>query len=878
MPRPLELSLKWARRHGTLTAAVAAAFTVMLVATFIASGGSSLFRRVMALDLGEVVPEDVIVDRDISYVDGAATALKRAARSRLVPPVFQLNEATTAVSLRGFGAFRALVEREAGAGTEPATILKRLEAEGIIGRLDSRDLALLVRQERLPAILDAAAILLQQTMVDGVFATEDLDRLRPDLTAAGALVIQRGGRARQEVPAGAALTVAELRARLAERTATLSLDEPGRRLVVTLVARFAEANCSFDVFETGLQRARVADEVQPVMRSLVKGQVIARKGDLVTEDVLEKVRAMGEESLVFSLNSIVGSAFYLLLLLAVAVFGLGQQILGEPLQEKQLLLALALVVVHYVLADLLAGLTDELGWLPLSVLVPTASFTMLATLLVSARVAVVLALILSLALLLAARMDVGSFLFALLSGLAGCAAVQRAQRRIDLVRAGFILAPASVVILLVQALLRNVRTTEVLSAVLAGAANGFGSGLLVLGFLPLLEHVLNAPTRFRLMELSDLNAPVFKKMLNQATGTYNHSLAVASLAESACNAIGANAAPRPGGGLLPRHRQDRPGRVLHREPVGLQPPRQPEAEPLGGDHQEPRQDRDGKGPRAGPPRRGHRLHRPASRQGPDLLLLPPGPRRGPCRRPGVGGVPRRLLVPGRAAGQQGERCRDARRRSRGGHTDSQAADRGQARKGGLADHPGPVPFRRAEPQSPAVPGARPDQAQLRAGARGPLPLAHRVPQGQAPMNTVQVTSRGISRPAWLPAVRRYCRAVLAALATDGWELSVLVAGDEVMRELNRSYRGIDAATDVLSFSQAEGEPVPSAVEAAGDIVIALPTAERQAAEAGVTLEEELRRLLVHGILHLKGLDHPEGSHEMLEMQDDLLGQVEERLF
>jgi putative nucleotidyltransferase with HDIG domain len=93
----------------------------------------------------------------------------------------------------------------------------------------------------------------------------------------------------------------------------------------------------------------------------------------------------------------------------------------------------------------------------------------------------------------------------------------------------------------VQALLRNVRANEVLSAVLGGAANGFGSGLLVLGFLPLLEHVLNAPTRFRLLELSDLNAPIFKKMLNQATGTYNHSLTVASLAESACNAIGANA-------------------------------------------------------------------------------------------------------------------------------------------------------------------------------------------------------------------------------------------------------------------------------------------------------------------------------------------------
>lgn len=146
------------------------------------------------------------------------------------------------------------------------------------------------------------------------------------------------------------------------------------------------------------------------------------------------------------------------------------------------------------------------------------------------------------------------------------------------------------------------------------------------------------------------------------------------------------------------------------------------------------------------------------------------------------------------------------------------------------------------------------------------------------MNTVQVTSRGIDRPPWLAGIRRYCRAVLAELATDGWELSVLVAGDDLMRDLNRGYRGIDRPTDVLSFSQAEGEPVPSTVEVAGDIVIALPTAQRQAIEADVPLEQELRRLLVHGILHLKGMDHPEGSDEMLSLQDRLLERVEERLF
>jgi putative nucleotidyltransferase with HDIG domain len=65
--------------------------------------------------------------------------------------------------------------------------------------------------------------------------------------------------------------------------------------------------------------------------------------------------------------------------------------------------------------------------------------------------------------------------------------------------------------------------------------------MLVLGFLPMLEHVLNAPTTFRLIELSDLNSPILKRLFSAAPGTYSHSVMVANLAESACQEIEANA-------------------------------------------------------------------------------------------------------------------------------------------------------------------------------------------------------------------------------------------------------------------------------------------------------------------------------------------------
>ena len=95
---------------------------------------------------------------------------------------------------------------------------------------------------------------------------------------------------------------------------------------------------------------------------------------------------------------------------------------------------------------------------------------------------------------------------------------------------------------------------------------------------------------------------------------------------------------------------------------------------------------------------------------------------------------------------------------------------------------------------------------------------------------------------------------LRLLGRDGRELSILVTGDARMRTLNRKWRGIDATTDVLSFSAPDGAPAG----AFGDIVISAPKAARQAQEGGHSLRDEMLFLLVHGMLHLAGYDHEDG--------------------
>ncbi len=112
------------------------------------------------------------------------------------------------------------------------------------------------------------------------------------------------------------------------------------------------------------------------------------------------------------------------------------------------------------------------------------------------------------------------------------------------------------------------------------------------------------------------------------------------------------------------------------------------------------------------------------------------------------------------------------------------------------------------------------------------------------------------------------------------ELSVTVTDDETVRGLNREYAGEDEVTDVLSFSQREGEELvgpPGGVPALGEVVIAYPQAARQADEESRSVEEEVTRLLIHGTLHLLGYDHAEPGEErrMRGREEELLGVIGE---
>ena len=114
-------------------------------------------------------------------------------------------------------------------------------------------------------------------------------------------------------------------------------------------------------------------------------------------------------------------------------------------------------------------------------------------------------------------------------------------------------------------------------------------------------------------------------------------------------------------------------------------------------------------------------------------------------------------------------------------------------------------------------------------------------------------------------LRPWLQEILAELAPEHDSVSVLFTSDRRMRELNRTWRGKDRPTDVLSFP---GSRTPEGRHL-GDVAISLPTARRQARAAGHETERELRILLLHGIVHCLGYDHETDDGEMERLESRL---------
>lgn len=152
------------------------------------------------------------------------------------------------------------------------------------------------------------------------------------------------------------------------------------------------------------------------------------------------------------------------------------------------------------------------------------------------------------------------------------------------------------------------------------------------------------------------------------------------------------------------------------------------------------------------------------------------------------------------------------------------------------------------------------------------------------MNEFDLAWIGMNEAPWANKVSAFLERVLVHLGIQHWEVSVGFYSPREMQRVNAKFRKKDEATDVLSFPQfepgdlaLEHESVPGQRIAVGDILVCPDIVQANADYFGCSYDEELRRVLVHGLLHLKGLDHKTNDAEepMLQFQEEILSTLKD---
>ena len=281
-----------------------------------------------------------------------------------------------------------------------------------------------------------------------------------------------------------------------------------------------------------------ADEMNPVF--IEEGEKIIRKGFPITEEGYAKLQKMAESPIYLDYRQFANSELFVFLLASMWVL----LFTCVPFNRKIHLREMVFQVICFVLvfACITFGTKHQYFSEPFTmlVIVPASLMILMDAILYGQLRAIFFSFIISFGVFNACGYAIAPFVFTLSTSLASSIIVRKIEKRMDMILVSALLAVFNLVTVVILAVIFNEQLLH-LPVILVGVAlNGFLSGILTLALLTPVELILNTASIFRLVDLSDTNTPILKKLYQTANGTYNHSMNVGILAENACREIGSN--------------------------------------------------------------------------------------------------------------------------------------------------------------------------------------------------------------------------------------------------------------------------------------------------------------------------------------------------
>jgi putative nucleotidyltransferase with HDIG domain len=310
-----------------------------------------------------------------------------------------------------------------------------------------------------------------------------------------------------------------------------------------IINQFLFPNLRPNLEQTSKRKESLLSSISPYKGIVLKGEKIIEKGKEVTKNDLGKVASLtsheikwtNKESrsdfifMILTRLIFVGSIF---LILVILLYLFKKEILKD---NSKLLLLVILILSEVFIAYLLA-----FHWHLSEYLIPTALVSLLLTVLLGVEVGLFSTLTLSLLLGLLLHYDFNLSLISLVAGSVACFSVRKVTARYKFYRPTIYISFAYVIMIYLLESLKFTPISKTIEYCGFGIFNGFFSVVLTMGLLPIFESIFSVTTDFSLLELSDLNHPLLKRLALMAPGTYHHSIVVGNLVEAAAKALKAN--------------------------------------------------------------------------------------------------------------------------------------------------------------------------------------------------------------------------------------------------------------------------------------------------------------------------------------------------
>jgi putative nucleotidyltransferase with HDIG domain len=329
---------------------------------------------------------------------------------------------------------------------------------------------------------------------------------------------------------------------IAGQITRMSLPQHYENLSISIIELYLRPNAFIDYEMTRQKQEEAMALVAPTMISVKESEKIIGEGEIVTEEHLAKLQALGLTRTKLPWTSVMGILMLTVLLTVVVLFYLFQQ--NREIYDHPGHVYLLGIIVIVVLAVGKAIIAINVNQWPefgaqFGYMVPLAAAGMLIAILLDSRLAVLVVAVMSFMLAIMTGNQLRFGLVGLIGGITGVYSVSKLSQRGDLVRAGFYTSGANVVAIFIVGLVMETPLGLLISTSLAlGITSGILSSILTNGSLPFLEHTFQITSPVRLLELSHPNNVLLKRLLTEAPGTYHHSIIVGNLAEAAADVVG----------------------------------------------------------------------------------------------------------------------------------------------------------------------------------------------------------------------------------------------------------------------------------------------------------------------------------------------------